>query len=596
MTKEEFKKFSNKLPHQPGIYKYLDKESNLLYIGKAKDLFKRVSSYFNKEANSRRINLMLSHTQLIDFTVVRTEQDALILENNLIKEFQPKYNILLKDGKTYPYICIKKERFPRIFSTRRLIKDGSEYLGPFSSSTMVKSLLELIKDSYQIRSCNFNLAQHHIDNKKYKVCLDYHIKKCKGPCEGLQSEEAYNDQINQIRNILKGNIRKVINEVKESIGSASEDLNFEKAHELSETLNLLSKYQSKSEISSYNIDDLDVFAVMKHEENSYVNYLQIKNGSLLFSRTIEVKNKLDEEESILLAEAIYRLRKDINSETKDIIVNRSVELEFLDIKANIPSRGTKKDLINLAIQNLRVHIENKIKEQETKKAINKYLLQMKIDLHLKDVPYHIECFDNSNIQGTTPVASCVVFKNGKPAKRDYRHFHVKTVVGPDDFSSMKEIVYRRYKRLLSENEPIPQLIVIDGGKGQLSSAVESLKELDLVGKVAVIGIAKRLEEIYYPNDSIPLYLDKKSMSLKLIQQLRNEAHRFAITFHRNVRDKKNFNSELEQIEGIGKKTVQTLLQEFRSIKKISEQNLSSLSKHIKPNKAELIIKYFNQEK
>lgn len=596
MTKEEFKKFSNKLPHQPGIYKYLDKESNLLYIGKAKDLFKRVSSYFNKEGNSRRINLMLSHTQLIDFTVVRTEQDALILENNLIKEFQPKYNILLKDGKTYPYICIKKERFPRIFSTRRLIKDGSEYLGPFSSSTMVKSLLELIKDSYQIRSCNFNLAQHHIDNKKYKVCLDYHIKKCKGPCEGLQSEEAYNDQINQIRNILKGNIRKVINEVKESIGSASEDLNFEKAHELSETLNLLSKYQSKSEISSYNIDDLDVFAVMKHEENSYVNYLQIKNGSLLFSRTIEVKNKLDEEESILLAEAIYRLRKDINSETKDIIVNRSVELEFLDIKANIPSRGTKKDLINLAIQNLRVHIENKIKEQETKKAINKYLLQMKIDLHLKDVPYHIECFDNSNIQGTTPVASCVVFKNGKPAKRDYRHFHVKTVVGPDDFSSMKEIVYRRYKRLLSENEPIPQLIVIDGGKGQLSSAVESLKELDLFGKVAVIGIAKRLEEIYYPNDSIPLYLDKKSMSLKLIQQLRNEAHRFAITFHRNVRDKKNFNSELEQIEGIGKKTVQTLLQEFRSIKKISEQNLSSLSKHIKPNKAELIIKYFNQEK
>jgi excinuclease ABC subunit C len=596
MTKEEFKKFSSKLPHQPGIYKYLDKESNLLYIGKAKDLFKRVSSYFNKEGNSRRINLMLSHTQLIDFTVVRTEQDALILENNLIKEFQPKYNILLKDGKTYPYICIKKERFPRIFSTRRLIKDGSEYLGPFSSSTMVKSLLELIKDSYQIRSCNFNLAQHHIDNKKYKVCLDYHIKKCKGPCEELQSEEAYNDQINQIRNILKGNIRKVINEVKESIGSASEDLNFEKAHELSETLNLLSKYQSKSEISSYNIDDLDVFAVMKHEENFYVNYLQIKNGSLLFSRTIEVKNKLDEEESILLAEAIYRLRKDINSVTKDIIVNRSVELEFLDIKANIPSRGTKKDLINLAIQNLRVHIENKIKEQETKKAINKYLLQMKIDLHLKDVPYHIECFDNSNIQGTSPVASCVVFKNGKPAKRDYRHFHVKTVVGPDDFSSMKEIVYRRYKRLLSENEPIPQLIVIDGGKGQLSSAVESLKELDLFGKVAVIGIAKRLEEIYYPNDSIPLYLDKKSMSLKLIQQLRNEAHRFAITFHRNVRDKKNFNSELEQIEGIGKKTVQTLLKEFRSIKKISEQNLSSLSKHIKPNKAELIIKYFNQEK
>jgi excinuclease ABC subunit C len=596
MTKEEFKKFSSKLPHQPGIYKYLDKESNLLYIGKAKDLFKRVSSYFNKEGNSRRINLMLSHTQLIDFTVVRTEQDALILENNLIKEFQPKYNILLKDGKTYPYICIKKERFPRIFSTRRLIKDGSEYLGPFSSSTMVKSLLELIKDSYQIRSCNFNLAQHHIDNKKYKVCLDYHIKKCKGPCEELQSEEAYNDQINQIRNILKGNIRKVINEVKESIGSASEDLNFEKAHELSETLNLLSKYQSKSEISSYNIDDLDVFAVMKHEENFYVNYLQIKNGSLLFSRTIEVKNKLDEEESILLAEAIYRLRKDINSVTKDIIVNRSVELEFLDIKANIPSRGTKKDLINLAIQNLRVHIENKIKEQETKKAINKYLLQMKIDLHLKDVPYHIECFDNSNIQGTSPVASCVVFKNGKPAKRDYRHFHVKTVVGPDDFSSMKEIVYRRYKRLLSENEPIPQLIVIDGGKGQLSSAVESLKELDLFGKVAVIGIAKRLEEIYYPNDPIPLYLDKKSMSLKLIQQLRNEAHRFAITFHRNVRDKKNFNSELEQIEGIGKKTVQTLLKEFRSIKKISEQNLSSLSKHIKPNKAELIIKYFNQEK
>ena len=596
MTKEEFKKFSSKLPHQPGIYKYLDKESNLLYIGKAKDLFKRVSSYFNKEGNSRRINLMLSHTKLIDFTVVRTEQDALILENNLIKEFQPKYNILLKDGKTYPYICIKKERFPRIFSTRRLIKDGSEYLGPFSSSTMVKSLLELIKDSYQIRSCNFNLAQHHIDNKKYKVCLDYHIKKCKGPCEGLQSEEAYNNQINQIRNILKGNIRKVIYEVKESIGAASEALNFEKAHELSETLNLLSKYQSKSEISSYNIDNLDVFAVMKHEENSYVNYLRIKNGSLLFSRTIEVKNKLDEEESILLAEAIYRLRKDINSETKDIIVNRSVELEFLDIKANIPSRGTKKDLINLAIQNLRVHIENKIKEQETKKAINKYLLQMKIDLHLKNVPYHIECFDNSNIQGTSPVASCVVFKNGKPAKRDYRHFHVKTVVGPDDFSSMKEIVYRRYKRLLSENESIPQLIVIDGGKGQLSSAVESLKELNLVGKVAVIGIAKRLEEIYYPNDSIPLYLDKKSMSLKLIQQLRNEAHRFAITFHRNVRDKKNFNSELEQIEGIGKKTVQTLLQEFKSIKKISEQNLSSLSKHIKPNKAELIIKYFNQEK
>ena len=596
MTKEEFKHFAHKLPHLPGIYKYIDQSGQLLYIGKAKDLFKRVSSYFNKDSNSRRINLMLHQTHKIDFTVVNTEQDALILENNLIKEFQPKYNILLKDGKTYPYICIKNERFPRIFATRKIIKDGSEYLGPFSSMNMVKSLLELIKDSYQIRSCSYNLAQHHIDNKKYKVCLDYHIKKCKGPCEGLQNESDYDNQVLQIKKILKGNIKSVISELKEEILIASENLNFERAHELAQTSDLLSKYQSKSEINSFSVNDIDVFAIIYHESIYYVNYLQIKNGTLLFSRTINVKNKLDENQEEILIETIYRLREDIKSSAKEIVTNIKVNLDFIEIKNTIPQRGVKKDLIDLALQNLNIYIENKIKEQENKKVINKYLLQMKIDLHLKEVPYHIECFDNSNIQGTSPVASCVVFKNAKPSKKDYRHFHIKTVIGPDDFSSMKEIVYRRYKRLLSENHPMPQLIIIDGGKGQLNAALESLKELDLIGKIAIIGIAKRLEEIYYPNDSIPLYLDKKSMSLKLIQQLRNEAHRFAISFHRKVRDKKNFDSELENIDGVGKKTVIKLLQSFKSIKKIAEQDFESLSSVVDKSKAKLIYEYFNGKK
>lgn len=595
MTHEEFKLFSNKIPHQPGVYKYLDLEDNILYIGKAKDLFKRVSSYFNKDNNSRRINLMLHQTTKIDFTVVNTEQDALILENNLIKEVQPKYNILLKDGKTYPYICIKKERFPRIFATRKLIKDGSEYLGPFSSMTMVKSLLELVKSTYKIRTCNFNLAQHHIDNKKYKVCLDYHIKNCLGPCEGLQEEESYNQQVQDIRSILKGNLKGVMDGVHKEIEIASENMEFERAHELSQKLDLFKNYQSKSEIASYQIDDVDVFTIMDYEERYYVNYLQIKNGSLLFSNTIDIKHKLDENHEEILEECIYRLRKDIGSNSKNIISNILINLPFIELKTQIAQRGVKKDLMDLSLKNIKIHIENRIKEQENNKRIDKVLIQLKIDLHLKDVPYHIECFDNSNIQGTSPVSSCVVFKNGKAAKKDYRHFHVKTVVGPDDFSSMKEVVYRRYKRLIDENSELPQLIVIDGGKGQLNAAIESLTELGIMEKLTVIGIAKRLEEIYFPNDPLPLYLDKKSMSLKLIQQLRNEAHRFAITFHRKTRDKKNFNNELEDLKGIGKQTVIKLLQEFKSMKKIAEQDIESLSKYISRDKAELIIEYFKEK-
>ena len=594
MTTEEFRKISSNIPHQPGIYKYVSSEGKVLYVGKAKNLFKRVSSYFNKNDNSRRINQMLHQTATLEFTAVNSEQDALILENNLIKAIQPKYNILLKDGKTYPYICIKKERFPRVFSTRKVIKDGSEYLGPFTSGVMVKSLLELIKDSYKIRTCNYNLSEENVNERKYKVCLDYHIKKCLGPCEAKQSEAEYNEQIEAVRKILKGDIKTVIKEVQEKMLLASEELKFEEAHEYSKTMQLLSKYQAKSEIAFFDIEDLEVFTVLEHDGKFYVNYSQVKNSSLLFSKTMDIKSNLEEGKEHILADTVYRVREDMRSESKLILSNIEIDLDFLGLKTHIPQRGAKKDLLKISVQNLKIHIENKIKEKENRKAISKAIMQLKMDLQLKDVPYHIECFDNSNIQGTSPVASCVVFKNGKPSKRDYRHFHIKTVEGPDDFASMKEIVYRRYRRLLEERQALPQLIVIDGGKGQLSSALESLQDLNLIGKVTIIGIAKRLEELYFPGDSLPLYLDKKSMSLKLLQQLRNEAHRFAITFHRKTRSKNTFHNELTDIKGIGEIVAKKLLQEFRSVGKISETDIDALASVIGKAKAKLIWDHFNK--
>lgn len=580
------------LPDNPGIYQFLDKDGKIIYVGKAKNLKKRVSSYFRQHHDNGKTRVLVKKIHRIDHIVVPTETDALLLENNLIKKYQPRYNVLLKDDKTYPWICIKNERFPRIFTTRNLIKDGSEYFGPYTSMRTVRTLLDLIKDLYKIRTCSYDLSKEKIDQGRYKVCLEYHLGNCLGPCEGYQSHKDYQDQITAVREILKGNFKDSIYRFKDKMNSLAIEMKFEEAQEFKEKIEILENYQSKSTVVNPKINNVDVFSVVSDQEYGYVNFLQISFGSIIRAHTIEMKKKLEESDRELLELAITELRSRFNSLSKEILVPFQVDV-VKDVKVSVPKLGDKKRILELSERNAKLYRQERFKQlkiTDPDRHVNRIMAQMKKDLRLNVEPRHIECFDNSNIQGTNPVAACVVFKDGKPSKKDYRHFNIKTVEGPDDFASMEEVVHRRYKRLIDQADPLPQLVVIDGGKGQLSSALKSLDRLGLRNKIAIIGIAKRLEEIYYPGDSIPLYLDKKSETLKIIQQLRNEAHRFGITFHRQKRSKSAISSELLQIKGIGEKTATQLLKKFKSVKRIKEATKEEISEQVGAAKAEIIYK------
>lgn len=583
------------LPDLPGVYQYFDKDGKILYVGKAKNLKKRVSSYFNKHHDYGKTRVLVKKITNIKHIVVDTETDALLLENNLIKKYQPRYNVMLKDDKSYPWICVKKERFPRVFSTRRVIRDGSEYFGPYTSMKTVSTLLELIRGLFLLRTCNYDLSQDKIEADKYKVCLEYHLGNCKGPCEGLETEVAYHENINSIKEILKGNFKDSLNQFKSQMKAYAEEMRFEEAQKIKEKIEVLENYQSKSTIVNPKISNVDVFSIVSDESFGYVNFLQLSYGSIIRSHTLEIKKKLEETDHELLELAITELRQRFHSKSKEIYVPFDVEVGG-GIKITVPKLGDKKHLLDLSTRNAKYYRLERLKQvkiTDPDRHANRIMAQMKADLRLKREPRHIECFDNSNIQGTNPVAACVVFKDGKPSKKDYRHFNIKTVEGPDDFASMEEVVYRRYKRLLEEEQPLPQLIIIDGGKGQLSSALKSLDVLGLRGKIAIIGIAKRLEELFYPNDPIPLYLDKKSETLKVIQQLRNEAHRFGIEHHRNRRSKTALNTELETIPGVGEKTIVELLKKFKSVRRISHAKLDELEAVVGKSRAEKIYKYYH---
>ena len=582
------------LPDNPGVYQYYDKDGKILYVGKAKNLKKRVSSYFNKIHDTRKTNVLVRKIVTIKHIVVPTETDALLLENNLIKTLQPRYNVLLRDDKSYPWICIKKEPFSRIFLTRRMVKDGSEYFGPYTNFKMVYTILDLIKELYPLRTCNYDLSKSNIDAGKFKVCLEYHIGNCKGPCEGIVPLEEYQRQVDAIREILKGNFKESMKDFKRLMNQYAQDLRFEEAQKIKEKIEILENYQSRSTIVNPKITNIDVFSIVSDESAAYVNFLQISHGSIIRSHTLEIKKKLDESDEELLELAIIELRERFNLLSKEIIVPFEIDLGE-NIKTTVPQLGDKKQILDLSIRNAKFYRIEQLKQLQIVdpyRHTNRIMAQMQKDLRLPSEPRHIECFDNSNIQGTNPVAACVVFKDGKASKKDYRHFNVKTVEGPDDFASMTEIVYRRYKRLLDENEPLPQLIIIDGGKGQLSAALKSIDALELRGKIAIIGIAKRLEELFYPGDSIPLYLDKKSETLKVIQQLRNEAHRFGITFHRDKRSKAALNSSVESIPGIGEKTMLTLIQHFKSVKRLKLATEKEISDVIGVSKAKKIVDFY----
>lgn len=583
------------LPDNPGVYQFYDKDGRLIYIGKAKSLKKRVSSYFQKEHDYGKTVVMVRQIADIKTIKVETEMDALLLENNLIKKHQPKYNVNLRDDKTYPWICIKHERFPRIFYTRKLIRDGSEYFGPYTSVKMIETLIELFFQIFKLRTCSLNLTQENIDKKKFKVCLEYHIGNCRGPCEGLQSEEDYNNNIQQIRLILKGNIQVVIGRLKGQMQEHSVKMEFEAAQKIKEKLERLEKFHKKSVIVNPNIHNVDVLSIKAEEDFAVVNFLKVMNGSIVQAHTVEMKKKLDEPTEELLQLAIAEMRERFQSDSKEIILPFELDLELPDVEITVPKIGDKKHLLLLSEKNVHYYIQEKQLQQEKMNPENRVVRLMEVmkkDLRLKELPRHIECFDNSNFQGEYAVAAMTVFRNGKPSKKDYRHFNIKTVTGPDDFASMEEIVYRRYKRMLDEAQPLPQLIVIDGGKGQLSAAMNSLRKLELTGKIAVIGIAKKLEEIYYPGDSVPLYLDKKSETLRIIQQIRDEAHRFGITHHRNKRSKGVVKTELSEIKGIGEKTAGDLLKHFKSVKKIREASEADLAGVVGDAKAKLILDYF----
>lgn len=585
------------LPSSPGVYQYYDDKGKIIYVGKAKNLKKRVSSYFNREPENGKTRVLIKRIFDIKHIVVETEEDALLLENNLIKKYQPRYNVLLKDDKSYPWIVIKNEPYPRVFQTRTIIKDGSEYFGPYTSVRMVRTLLDLFKQMYPLRTCNYDLSEKNIKAGKYKRCLEFHLGNCKAPCEGLQSLEDYQKQIDHIRDILKGNINGLLMHLKDYMISLADEYKFEEAQEVKKRIEILSGYQSKSTIVNPNIHDIDVFSIISDDNSAYINFLKIINGAIIQAHTIEYKKKLDESEDELLSLAIVEIRERFQSYSKEIIVPFVPEIKLNNIQYIVPKIGDKKSLLELSQRNVKYYQLEKLKQQANflKKPKSSFVLELaQKELKLSKLPMHIECFDNSNIQGTHPVSACVVFKNGKPSKKDYRHFNIKTVSGPNDFASMEEVVHRRYLRMLEEGSSLPQLIVIDGGKGQLSVAVEVLKRLGIDDKVAVISIAERLEEIYFPGDSVPLYLDKNSSTLKLIQNLRNEAHRFGLTFHQDKRSKAALSSQLTNIPGIGEKTIEILINHFKSVDNIKKASFKDLKDVVGEKRAENIILFFKK--
>ena len=584
------------LPSEPGVYRYYDKNGQLLYVGKAKNLKKRVLSYFNKNQNGYRTRIMVSKIVRLETTVVNSEYDALLLENNLIKEHQPFYNVMLKDDKTYPWICIKNENFPRIFMTRNVIKDGSEYYGPYAKVRPAKILLETIKNLYKIRSCNLDLSPKKIEDGKYKVCLEYHIKNCKGPCENLESKESYDEKIDAIRGIIKGDFRKARKYLEDEMFRFAANLEFEAAQNVKERLEFLDDYQARNTVVNPNIDDVDVFGMTSDETAAYVNFFKIRNGNIVQSFTTEIKKVLEETDEEILEEALVEIRQKFASESKEILLPFHLNIEIPNIKLIVPKVGDKKRIVELSEKNAKEYRLEKLKQVQIvdpERHTNRIMAEMQKLLRMPVEPRHIEGFDNSNIQGSNPVSACVVFKDGKPSKSDYRIFHVKTVEGPNDFATMEEVIYRRYKRMLDEGKNLPQLILIDGGKGQLSSAVKSLKLLGLYGKITVVGIAKRLEEIFFPEDSIPLYLDKKSETLKILQRVRDEAHRFGVKHHRTRRTNNTIKSELEEIPGVGEKTIELLLKKLKSVKRVKEANLETLEEILGKQKGKIVWEFFN---
>jgi len=597
---DELEPVIRSLPGKPGIYEYFDEKGDIIYIGKAKNLKKRVASYFNKEvAAGGKLRVLVKKIAKIEHMIVDSELDALLLENNLIKKYQPRYNILLKDDKTFPWICIKNEQFPRVFSTRHVIRDGSEYFGPYASVRMMRTILDLTRQLYPLRNCKHKLTESNIKKGKFKVCLEYHIGNCKAPCVGLQTEEDYKETISGIKQIIKGNINTVARQLKELMKKHAESLDFEKAHIIKEKIDLLNRYQSKSTIVNPKIRNLDVFSIIDTDKYAYVNFLKVIDGAIVQTHTVEIRKKLDESPEDLLIFTITDFRQRFDSDAKEIIVPFELDLKMPDIKITIPQRGDKKDLLELSTRNAFYFQAEKKKQRalvDPERHTKRILEQIKKDLRLKELPVRIDCFDNSNLQGDYPVAAMVSFTNAKPDKKEYRHFNIKTVEGPDDFASMEEIILRRYRRVLDEKKPLPQLIVIDGGKGQLSSALKSLENLGLRGKITIIGIAKRLEEIYYPGDSLPLYLDKKSETLKIIQQLRDEAHRFGITHHRKRMEKGTIKSVLTEIDGIGYSYAQKLLWKFKSVKNIKKATLEELQEVIGKAKGKIVCDFFREHR
>jgi len=594
---DDHRKVIDLLPEKPGVYQFVDSGGKIIYIGKAKNLRKRVSSYFAKNQSGKTI-MMLRKAAGIRHIVVDSESDALLLENNLIKKLQPRYNILLKDDKTFPWICVKKEPYPRVFSTRNVIRDGSLYFGPYTSGLMVKTLLTLIRQLYKLRTCNYNLTQANISANKFRPCLEYHIGNCKAPCIGLQDESEYNESIVQIRDILKGNILAVTGRLKEKMAEYSARLKFEEAQILKEKIKLLNRFRSHSAIVSNNIRNVDVFAFTNDNEKCYINYLKVVEGAVVQAFTLEMRSKVDEDRESLLGFAITEIRQRYSSDSPEIIVPFKPDIQYDRIRYTIPKIGEKLKLLQLAERNAiyyKHEQKKKLLEHKPESRSGKNLEKVRNDLHMPSLPIHIECFDNSNIMGTNPVAACVVFRNGRPSKKDYRHFNIKTVTGPDDFSSMEEVIFRRYRRMLDEGQSLPQLVVIDGGKGQLSSAMKSLDKLNLRERMTVIGIAKKLEEIYFPGDSVPIYIDKNSYSLKLIRQLRDEAHRFGINFHRNKRSSGMLKSEFDSLKGIGPKTREILLRNFNSIDQIRKVPSGELENLIGRRKASILSDYFKNQ-
>ncbi|MDD2982682.1 MAG: excinuclease ABC subunit UvrC [Crocinitomicaceae bacterium] len=599
MKPEEIKLKLQLLPDKPGIYQYYDKEGVIIYVGKAKNLKKRVSQYFAKNLDSTKTRLLVRQIVDIQYLVVDSELDALLLENNLIKKYQPKYNIQLKDDKTYPWICVKKEPFPRVFTTRQVFRDGSKYYGPYANVKMMWTLLQLLKDLYPIRTCSLDLSTKKIKEKKYKVCLEYHIGNCKAPCVGLESEEDYKVYLDQIETILKGNISSVLTHLRKIMLDFAETYQFEEANNVKEKIQMLEKYRSKSTVVSPSIHEVDVITMVEDEKMAYVNYFVIVNGAIVHGFTSEIKKKLDETDSEIIAFVLLEMRDRYDSVSKEVLIEKELDLQIEGLTFSVPQRGDKKQLVDLSLRNAKFFRLEKLKQESIKNpesSKDRILNQMKKDLRMTELPVHIDCFDNSNTQGTNPVSACVVFRNAKPSVKDYRHYIPKTVVGPDDFATMEEVVFRRYRRLLEEDKPLPQLIVVDGGKGQLTAAMKALRKLDLHDKIPMIGIAERLEEIFFPGDPIPLYLDKRSETLKVIQHIRNEAHRFGITHHRDRRSKNAFVSELSTVPGIGPVTYEQLMKTFKTLSKIKAATLESLSSVIGPAKGKLVYDYFHPRK